>query len=151
MDNKSIKDNIFRFRKAKGYTQEDMAALIGTSVTTYRSIESGKTNLIHPMVPIIAGLLDIDDFDLLLTAEQPGRSNLEEDAAPYMTRERDSDRTAKMRDEYESLLNVERAKNIRLEEIVRKQESIIDDLALALSVVRKFKIMDDGNPDAKDV
>ncbi len=150
MDNKSIKDNIFRFRKAKGYTQEDMAALIGTSITTYRSIESGKTNLIHPMVPIIAELLDIGDFDLLSPAKQPGRDNLEEDASPYIARKRDSDRAEKMRNEYESLLNVERAKTIHLEEIVKRQESVINDLALALSVVRQVKILDNGNPEAGD-
>ena len=48
-----IKENIRRFRKAKGYTQAEMAEILNISVTYYRSIESGNASLLKPVIKIL--------------------------------------------------------------------------------------------------
>ena len=54
-----IKENIRRFRKAKGYTQAKMAELLGISVTYYRSIESGDAVLLKHIIEDIAELFEV--------------------------------------------------------------------------------------------
>ena len=54
-----IKENIRRFRKAKGYTQANMAELLGISVTYYRSIESGDAVLLKRIIEDIAELFEV--------------------------------------------------------------------------------------------
>ena len=97
MDNNSIKDTIYRFRKAKGYTQEDMAARLGTSVTTYRSIESGKTNLIHPMVKKISEVLDISEEALLAGTEVAAPASLRTTECHTSPENRDAGMTRRRR------------------------------------------------------
>ena len=41
MDNTSIKNNIRKIRKARKFTQEEMAHKLGISVTAYRDFEKG--------------------------------------------------------------------------------------------------------------
>ncbi len=144
MDNNSIKDAIYRFRKAKGYTQVDMAARIGTSVTTYRSIESGKTQLIHPMVQKIAEVLEISEESLLSGAEESAHSDsLEEDGAPYLARKPDADLEKKTIENYELRLDVDRAEIDSLKEMVRNQQTVIIDMSRTLQMARKLKRLDE--------
>lgn len=144
MDNNSIKDNIYRFRKAKGYTQEEMASRIGTSITTYRSIENGKTNLIHPMVRKIAEVLGTSEEDLFIETVPDGKSNLEDDGVPYLARKPESDLLIKMREDYERRLQHDRREIDSLKEIVRSKETIIDDLSGIVQMLKKIMRSDNG-------
>lgn len=66
MDNISIKENIRKERKAQGLTQEDMAAKLDISLTAYRDLERGNTNIINVNVLRIAGVLGLSVEELLL-------------------------------------------------------------------------------------
>ncbi len=144
MDNNSIKDTIYRFRKAKGYTQEDMAARIGTSVTTYRSIESGKTNLIHPMLKKISEVLDISEEALLAGTEVAAPGILEDDGVPYLARKPGRRHDTKTPEDYETLLDVDKTEIDSLKEMVRNQQTVICDMSRTLQMARRLKRMDDG-------
>ncbi|MBQ6878873.1 MAG: helix-turn-helix transcriptional regulator [Bacteroidales bacterium] len=66
MDNRSIKENIRRIRKSRKMTQEDMAARLDISLTAYRDLERGSTNIMNANIFKIAELLDISVEELLL-------------------------------------------------------------------------------------
>lgn len=66
MDNRSIKENIRRIRKARNMTQEDMAAKLDISLTAYRDLERGSTNIMNANIFKIAELLDISVEELIL-------------------------------------------------------------------------------------
>lgn len=66
MDNTSIKDNIYRIRKARRLTQEDMAARLDISLTAYRDLERGNTSIINSNIIKMAELLDISTEELCL-------------------------------------------------------------------------------------
>ena len=54
MDNNSIKNNICKFRKQKNMTQEEMAGLLGISLTAYRELEKGSTNVVSQHIITMA-------------------------------------------------------------------------------------------------
>lgn len=84
MINDIIKKNICRFRKAKGYTQEQMAKMIGKSETHFRNIESGRTLLVSPLLEALASALDLEAEDLMVDYGAFEQDNiLEEDPVPY--------------------------------------------------------------------
>ena len=84
MINETIKKNICRFRKAKGYTQEQMAKMIGKSETHFRNIESGSTLLVNPVLETLASIFDMDVEDLMVDYDKFEVCDiLEEDSAPY--------------------------------------------------------------------
>ncbi len=66
MDNSTIKDNIRRFRKTRGLTQEQMALRIGISLTAYRDLEKGRTNIMNDNLAKIAELLDTSTEEIVL-------------------------------------------------------------------------------------
>ena len=66
MDNRSIKENIRRIRKSRKMTQEDMAARLDISLTAYRDLERGSTNIMNANIIRIAELLDISVEELIL-------------------------------------------------------------------------------------
>lgn len=66
MDNRSIKENIRRIRKSRKMTQEDMAARLDISLTAYRDIERGSTNIMNANIIRIAELLEISVEELIL-------------------------------------------------------------------------------------
>lgn len=66
MDNSTIKDNIRRMRKASRLTQEDMANKLDISLTAYRDLEKGSTNIVNANVIKIAQLLDTSTEELVL-------------------------------------------------------------------------------------
>ena len=85
MDNNSIKENIRTFRKQRKMTQEDMAHLLGISVTAYRDLERGNTSIMNANVLKIAELLGTSTEELVLgyrPVQMPGK-RLEEVQAQY--------------------------------------------------------------------
>ena len=66
MDNSTIKDNIRRMRKASRLTQEEMANKLDISLTAYRDLKKGSTNIVNANVMKIAQLLDTSTEELVL-------------------------------------------------------------------------------------
>ena len=66
MDNSSIKSNIHKFRKKHKYTQEEIANMIGISVTAYRELERGGTSIVNPNIVRMAELLETTTEELVL-------------------------------------------------------------------------------------
>ena len=58
MDNISIKKNIRNIRKARNYTQEEMAHKMGMSLTAYRDLEKGETSIVNNNIYKVADLLE---------------------------------------------------------------------------------------------
>ena len=85
MDNISIKDNIRKIRKARRLTQEDMAHMLDISLTAYRDLEKGETNIVNANVMRIAELLETSAEELMLgyrPVQAPGKL-LEDIRAEY--------------------------------------------------------------------
>ena len=85
MDNTSIKENIRKIRKERKLTQEDMAHLLGISVTAYRDLERGNTSIMNAHVLRIAELLETSTEEVVLgyrPVQVPGK-RLEEMQAEY--------------------------------------------------------------------
>lgn len=85
MDNTSIKENIRKIRKQRKMTQEDMAHLLGISVTAYRDLERGNTSIMNAHVLKIAELLETSTEEVVLgyrPVQMPGK-RLEEMQAEY--------------------------------------------------------------------
>lgn len=85
MDNTSIKENIRKFRKERKMTQEEMAHLLGISVTAYRDLERGNTSIMNAHVLRIAKLLETSTEELVLgyrPVQMPGKK-LEEMQTEY--------------------------------------------------------------------
>jgi transcriptional regulator with XRE-family HTH domain len=85
MDNTSIKENIRKIRKQRKMTQEDMAHLLGISVTAYRDLERGNTSIMNAHVLKIAELLETSTEEVVLgyrPVQVPGK-RLEEIQAEY--------------------------------------------------------------------
>lgn len=77
MDNISIKDNIRKFRKSRGLTQEEMAHRVGISLTAYRDIERGKTAILNTHVEELAEHLEISPEEIVLgyrPVQMPGKA-----------------------------------------------------------------------------
>ena len=88
MDNTSIKENIRKIRKQRKTTQEEMAHLLGISVTAYRDLERGNTSIMNAHVLRIAELLETSTEEIVLgyrPVQMPGK-RLEEMQAEYADR-----------------------------------------------------------------
>jgi transcriptional regulator with XRE-family HTH domain len=66
MDNSSIKDNIRKVRKARKLTQEELADRLDISLTAYRDLEKGNTNIVNSNVIRLAELLGTTTEELVL-------------------------------------------------------------------------------------
>lgn len=66
MDNISIKNNIRKIRKARKLTQEEMAHLLGISVTAYRDLEKGSTSVMNSNIGKIAQICDTSAEEVIL-------------------------------------------------------------------------------------
>ncbi|MGM9735222.1 MAG: helix-turn-helix domain-containing protein [Candidatus Cryptobacteroides sp.] len=77
MDNFSIKDNICKFRKRKNMTQEEMAHLLGISVTAYRELEKGGTSVMNPHIMNMAKLTETPTEEIVLGYRPSQIENLE--------------------------------------------------------------------------
>ncbi len=137
VDNSSIKKNIYRFRKAKGLTQEEMASRIGTSVTHYRNIESGKTWLISPVVGKIADVLGIGE-DAILTGNGKFLYGgiLEDEPSPYSCRGNDmGGKIAQLQSELSVRMEREAGLKARIDEMNR----YIGDLRSTIEILKRAK------------
>jgi transcriptional regulator with XRE-family HTH domain len=66
MDNTTIKDNIRRIRKTRKLTQEDVAHRLGISLTAYRDLERGSTNIMNGNLSRLAEELETSTEELVL-------------------------------------------------------------------------------------
>ena len=88
MDNSTIKDNIRKRRKERKLTQEEMADRLDISLTAYRDLEKGHTNIVNANVIRIAELLETSTEELVLgyrPVQAPGKL-LEEMRSEYGNR-----------------------------------------------------------------
>lgn len=110
MDNSTIKDNIRKRRKERKLTQEEMADRLDISLTAYRDLEKGHTNIVNANVIRIAELLETSAEELVLgyrPVQAPGK--LLED----------------MRSEYGNRLSVMERRIADLEKLVGSLEETI--------------------------
>lgn len=122
MDNTSIKDNIRRIRKEHGLTQEEMAHRLGISLTAYRDLEKGNTNIVNCNVIRLAHLLDTSTEEIVL-GYRPVRipeENLREMKEEY------AGRIAELEKEVEYL-----------RKLVKSQEEIIETKNQIIEMLRK--------------
>ena len=120
MDNTSIKENIRKFRKERKMTQEEMAHLLGISVTAYRDLERGNTSIMNAHVLRIAELLETSTEELVLgyrPVQMPGKK-LEEVQTEY------SEKIATLETEIEYLRKLVKT----LEEAVSAKNQVIEML-----------------------
>ena len=85
MDNTSIKENIRKIRKERKMTQEEMADMLGISITAYRDLERGGTSIMNGNVLRLAELLNTSTEEIVLgyrPIQMPGKK-LEEMKAEY--------------------------------------------------------------------
>lgn len=110
MDNSTIKDNIRKRRKERKLTQEEMADRLDISLTAYRDLEKGHTNIVNANVIRIAELLETSTEELVLgyrPVQAPGK--LLED----------------MRSEYGNRMSVMERRIADLEKLVESLEETI--------------------------
>ena len=88
MDNTTIKDNIRKKRKASRLTQEEIASKLDISLTAYRDLDKGSTNILNTNVIKIAELLDTSAEELVLGYHpvQAADNTLEEMQTEYKGR-----------------------------------------------------------------
>lgn len=120
MDNTSIKENIRKIRKERRMTQEEMAHMLGISITAYRDLERGNTSIMNAHVLRIAELLDTSTEEIVLgyrPVQMPGKK-LEEIRTEY------SERVAALEKEIEYLRKLVDS----LEETIATKTQIIEML-----------------------
>ena len=83
MDNNSIKDNIRRIRKRSGMTQEDMAHELGISLTAYRDLERGATNIVNSNVARIAEITGTTTEEVLGYTTVPDEDRIQDVQVEY--------------------------------------------------------------------
>lgn len=136
-----IKENIRRFRKAKGYTQAEMAELLNISETYYRRIESGNATLIKHIVEDIALVFEVG-MDSILSRFKKGKSHispgLEDEAATYMEKE-----IAALKKTNDELAQC-KLKISYMESKMKEQEKHIADLQGTIRILKKAKGFDDS-------
>lgn len=149
MDNSSIKDNILRLRKIRGFTQAEVAQRCGISMTHYRSIESGQACLINPVVPRLADVFDIGVGCLIFGSwnREERDFRLEDEGTGYGFRDNMADRSGKrcddLREEYETRLKKANDENSSLRQTVEAQKRDISHLESIVRMLRRLKGVDD--------
>lgn len=122
MDNASIKDNIRRIRKDHRLTQEEMADRLGISLTAYRDLERGNTNIVNSNVMKLARLLDTSTEELVL-GYRPVRIP--------------EDNLKAMEEEYSSRITELEKEVEYLRRLVKSQEEIIETKNQIIEMLRK--------------
>ena len=83
MDKNSIKDNIRRIRKRSGMTQEDMAHELGISLTAYRDLERGATNIVNSNIARIAEITETTTEEVLGYTTVPDEDRIQDVQVEY--------------------------------------------------------------------
>ena len=88
MDNNTIKDNIRRIRKTRKMTQEDVAHRLGISLTAYRDLERGNTNIVNGNLSRLAEEFETSTEELVLgyKPSQQASRTLEEVKGKYQSK-----------------------------------------------------------------
>lgn len=76
VDYYEIGQKVRKFRKEKGYSQEELAELVGISVTHMSHIETGNTKLSLPVFVSLAEALDVRTDELLHNSDDVSRERL---------------------------------------------------------------------------
>ena len=79
-----IYKNITKFRKAKGFTYENMANELDLSIGAYRKIELNQTNLSVERLYQIAGVLDVNITQLLDIEKENYTQTNKDNATGYL-------------------------------------------------------------------
>ena len=122
MDNSSIKDNIRKVRKARKLTQEELADRLDISLTAYRDLEKGSTNIVNSNVFRLAELLGTSTEELVLgyrPVQAPGQM-LED-----------------IRSEYGGKIEAMERRIADLEKLVQSQEETIRTKNDIISLLKK--------------
>ena len=120
MDNNSIKDNIRRIRKRSGMTQEDMAHELGISLTAYRDLERGATNIVNSNIARIAEITGTTTEEVLGYTTVP-----------------DEDRIQDVQVEYGAKIETLQIRINDLEKIVASLEDVIATKNEIISILKK--------------
>lgn len=120
MDNNSIKDNIRRIRKRSGMTQEDMAHELGISLTAYRDLERGATNIVNSNIARIAEITGTTTEEVLGYTTVP-----------------DEDRIQDVQVEYGAKIEILQTRINDLEKIVASLEDVIATKNEIISILKK--------------
>ena len=84
MDYYKIGQKIRKYRKAKGFSQEELAEKVGISVTHMSHIETGNTKLSLPVLADLVVALDVQADDLIFDSSC-GRSIAEGELAEIIS------------------------------------------------------------------
>lgn len=122
MDNISIKNNIRNIRKEKNYTQEEMAHMLGISLTAYRDLEKGDTSIVNSNLMKVAELLETTCEELVL-GYRPVQSS-----GPCLE---------DVRSEYGNKIEILKNRINDLEKIIRSQEETISTKNEIISLLKK--------------
>lgn len=129
MDNSSIKDNIRRIRKTRKMTQEDVAHRLGISLTAYRDLERGSTNIVNGNLSRLAEEFETSPEELVLgyKPSQQASKALEEAKGKYQSR------VALLEKQVEDLEKLVKT----LEETIASKNEIIENNKEIIAMLKK--------------
>ena len=115
-------NNLKKFRKSHDLTQQDVAEKVGISLTAYRDLETGKTQLMNDKMVKIADAVGVS-LEELVIGYKPSPENsklLEEQKIKY----EDEIRQLKQSVE-ENITNLQKMLTLK-EEIIKQMQEVID-------------------------
>lgn len=132
MDN-DIKKHICRKRNELHLTQNEVANKVGISLTAYRELESGKTQMLNSKIEKIANAFEMSTEELVLGYEPnpEGSKRLEE------LRFRHESQLEEQRSRYEEIISRLNDKISDLERLIRTLEATISDKNEIIEFQRK--------------
>ena len=121
MDEKTIKENIRRFRLQKGLTQEELAESLHIARASFSNIESGPVRIIHAKVCELAPLLGVSLEELLLgyAPDRDASLRLNEAVAEYDARYR------QMQEEFSGKMEDRSSELATLQDLIETQKATI--------------------------
>ena len=123
MDNASIKNNIYNFRKSRKMTQEEVANLLDISVTAYRELERGSTSVVNPNIVKMADMMDTSTEELVL--------------GYYPVQAQDIS-VEDIREEYGNKVNLLEKRIVHLEKLVGSLEETISSKNEIITMLKKM-------------
>ena len=132
--NTKIKSHISEKRHELNMTQNEVARQVGISVTAYRDLESGKTQILNEKVQRIAQVFDISTEELVLgyTPSQEESSRLKEERQKYQ------DTIKEKLSFYEEKIELQSTVINNLHRLLEKSEEIIQNKDQIISFQKKI-------------